>query len=82
MTFVFYGDHFYFESGTMMGSMCTEDGKRADWNTVQACVERGETAQIRAANADEYGAYEKRLRELKKLEEEYKRRDLTGVAHK
>lgn len=74
MTFVFYGDHFYFESGTMMGSMCTADGKRADWNTVQACVQRGESALIRPANATEYGDYERKLRELKQQQEDFKRK--------
>lgn len=75
MTFIFYGDHFYFESGTVMGSMCTEDGKRADWNMVQNCVQRGETAVIRAANATEYGDYEKKLRALKKAEAEFKHQE-------
>lgn len=36
--FVYYGDEFYTESGTVMGSVYTEKGQRSDWGKVQLHV--------------------------------------------
>jgi hypothetical protein len=62
---IYIGDHFYWESGTMMGSMYTSEGVRADFNTVTSALQKGEAVHIRPANATEYGDYERKLRELK-----------------
>lgn len=65
MQLIYIGDHFYWDSGTMMGSMYTTDGQRADFNTVTRALQAGEAVNIRPANATEYGEYERKLRALK-----------------
>ena len=60
-TLVSYGRRFYQESGTLLGTLYTEDGSRFDWGSVQASLDAGHNLFIRPATADEMAVMEQRL---------------------
>jgi hypothetical protein len=62
---IFIGNDFYFESGTMMSCIYTEDGNRYDWGFVQRDLSEGKTVTIRSATDAELGFYYKKLQEYK-----------------
>jgi len=66
------GDHFYFESGTMMSCIYTEDGRRMDWGFVQCALRDGQTVNIRPATQVELDGYEAKLSRLKREREREK----------
>ncbi len=45
----FFGDEFYFESGTIMSSICGADGSRQDLGTVNSALVAGREVRIRPA---------------------------------
>lgn len=53
MNYIYYGDRYYHESGTMLGTLYTEFGDRADWETVATCLRKGEAVVIRPARFEE-----------------------------
>lgn len=69
MKLIYIGDHFYIESGTMMSSIYTEDGKRMDWGFVQCALREGKTVNIRPATQAEIDSYEGKLARLKRERE-------------
>lgn len=66
MNLIYIGDHFYWESGTLMSPVYTEDGQRADWGKVQDALKHGDDVTIRQATDSERVHYENMLRRLKK----------------
>ena len=62
---LYIGDHFYFESGTSMSSIYTEDGYRYDWGFIKRDLSKGYEVHIRQATDAEVGRYERKLREIK-----------------
>ena len=66
---IYIGDHFYFESGTMMSCIYTEDGRRMDWGFVQCALRDGQTVNIRPATQVELDGYEAKLSRLKRERE-------------
>lgn len=71
MNLIYVGDHFYWESGTVMSSIYTEDGSRSDWGGVQLALKNGETVHIRPATQNEIDRYEARLARIKRKEASY-----------
>ena len=66
MNLIYIGDHFYAESGTMMSSIYTEDGRRTDWGFVQCALRDGQIVNIRPATQIELDGYEAKLSRLKR----------------
>jgi hypothetical protein len=66
MELIYIGDHFYFESGTVMSSIYTIDGERYDWGFVSIALRSGKSVHIRPATKNELALYEKKLAALKK----------------
>lgn len=66
MNLIYIGDHFYFESGTSMSPIYTEDGQRSDWGFVQCALRDGQTVNIRPATETERDFYEAKLSRLKR----------------
>ena len=64
---IFIGEDFYFESGTMMSSIYTTDGKRFDWGFVKEALREGKNVSIRPATDEERKPYEKELAARKVL---------------
>lgn len=62
---IFIGSHFYHESGTMMSSIYTLDGRRFDWGFVNVALRNGQEVFIRPATEKERHPYEEKLAELK-----------------
>lgn len=48
----FFGDEYYQKSGTMMGSLYTESGKRYDWGFLQRDVRNGEDVVVKPATRE------------------------------
>jgi len=65
MKLVYIGDHFYPESGSIMSSIYTEDGRRSDWGQVQMALKRGESIEIRQSTLNERKPYEEELTQIK-----------------
>lgn len=63
---IFIGYKFYFESGTMMSSIYTEDGQRYDWGFVQRDLQNGIPVDIRPATDAEFAKYQRILDSRKK----------------
>jgi hypothetical protein len=66
---VYIGDDFYWESGTAMSSIYTEDWKRSDWGKVQVALRDGASIFIRPATDAEMGIAYRMLREIKERKE-------------
>lgn len=63
--FVYVGDEFYDQSGSMMGSVYTEKGfHRSDWGKVQIAAAKGKV-EIRPATKAEKGKLALELMKLK-----------------
>jgi hypothetical protein len=63
---IYIGDHFYYESGSVMSSVYLEDGTRFDWGKLKVALSNGEEIHIRQATNEECGYYERKLRQLNK----------------
>ena len=68
MRFIYIGDHFYRESGTVMSSIYYETGERSDWGFVQRALRDGEDVEIRQATQQEKDFYEAKLSRMKREE--------------
>lgn len=55
---VYIGDHFYYESGTMMSPIYHESGERSDWGKVSCYLRDGDEVHIRQAAQSEKDKYE------------------------
>jgi hypothetical protein len=66
---IFIGDDFYLESGTVMSSIYTEDGKRYDWGFVNRDLKQGKQVIIRAATPIELSYYKDKLNNLRGKQE-------------
>lgn len=62
---IYIGENFYSESGTIMSSIYSKDGKRWDWGFVQIALSKGVSIHIRPATKDEIKPYEERLAKIK-----------------
>jgi len=66
---LFYaGEKFYWESGTMMSALYSEDGRRSDWGEVEQALKKGLTVLLRPATTDELAQLEERLKHYAKPE--------------
>jgi len=65
MKLIYIGDHFYRESGTLMSSLYTEDGKRSDWGFVSSALHNGENVEIRQVTDAEREYYETQLSKIR-----------------
>lgn len=65
MKLIYIGDHFYWQSGSAMSSLYTEDGRRSDWGFIQTALKNGEPVEIRPATNAERAPYEARLTRMK-----------------
>ena len=64
MQLIHIGSRFYYESGSVMGSLYTPEGERSDWGKVELTLERGDSVTLRPATDEELKPYEKRLAEV------------------
>ena len=48
----YFGDKYYHKSGTMMGALYTDKGRRYDWGKLQHDVENGEDVVVRKATPE------------------------------
>jgi hypothetical protein len=69
MKLIYIGEDFYWESGTAMSSIYTEDGQRSDWGFVTIALQGGEHVEIRPATSDEIAFYAARLSDIKRKRE-------------
>jgi hypothetical protein len=67
MNFIYIGDHFYTESGTMMSSIYDEQGNRQDWGKVQMALKNDESVNIRPATREERERFKQKLEKIKAL---------------
>ena len=62
---IYIGDKFYFESGTSMSSLYSEDGERHCWATVDLALKDGKEVCIRPATDAEFVRYQRKLDQFK-----------------
>jgi len=66
---MYIGQRFYYESGTMLSSIYTQDMKRTDFGKIQIALEEGRSVEIRPATEEELQHFIKRLDEMKSKKE-------------
>ena len=69
MDCIFIGNRFYEESGSIMSSLYTVEGKRTDWGFIEAALRNGKSVSIRPATINEIEQYTKKLNEIKTIKE-------------
>lgn len=69
LNLIYIGDHFYFESGTAMSPIYTEDGYRSGWGQVGSALKQGREVHIRQATQAERDHYEAHLSRMNRERE-------------
>ena len=57
MKLIYVGEDFYYQSGTIMSRLYTEDGQRSDWGNVTLALIQGKEVHIRPATTEEMNVY-------------------------
>lgn len=51
-TVYYFGEEYYYKSGTMMGVLYTQEGNRYDWGFLRQDVEAGEEVLVKPATPE------------------------------
>lgn len=63
VTFTYYGNDYYNRSGSAVGVLYTEDGRRSDWGKVNIALGEGKIVKIIPATIAQHRAMEKACKE-------------------
>jgi len=63
-TVYYFGDEYYWKSGTMMGALYTDRGERYDWGFLQRDVRNGEEVLVKPATPEMRALADIKLKEL------------------
>lgn len=66
-TVYYFGEDYYYKSGTMMGVLYTQDGHRYDWGFLRQDVEAGEEVLVKPATAEMHKWADLMLKDLNKV---------------
>ena len=59
MKLIYFGESYYEQSGSMIGSLYTTSGDRTDWEKVKVALRAGESVEITPASKKQHAAIAK-----------------------